>query len=260
MITSRANERVKRIRRLLADRRYRQHEGVFVIEGTRWLAELARAGLEPLELYCTPDWLAAEANAQLMASFHVTSILVEPGVMASMSDTDTAPGVLAVLAYEPAPLPAMTGLLLVLDGVANPGNLGTILRAAAAAGVGGVILGPGSVDPTSPKVVRGSMGALLRLPVQSLSSWAEIESHLAGRDVWLAAASDGTAYTDVNWRRPAALIIGSEAHGASAEAERVATGRVTIPMADATESLNAAVAAAVIVFEAARQRALGAGA
>lgn len=254
MITSRSNERVKRVRRLLADKRYRQQESAFVVEGTRWLSELARAGVPPSELYCTPDWLAADDRTALLAPLGVSPILVDPGVLASMSDTDTPPGVLAIVPTPSLPLPADAGLLLVLDGVGNPGNLGTILRAAAAAGVAGALLTPGSVDPTNPKVVRGSMGALLRLPVQTMT-WDEIGAMLAGRPAWLATATGGTPYTAVDWRPPSALIIGSEAQGAGPEAEQAATGRVTIPMADETESLNAALAAGVILFEAARQRA-----
>lgn len=256
MITSRANDRVKRVRRLVADKRYRQQEGAFVVEGTRWLAELGRAGRQPAEIYCTPDWLTAADQEALLGPLTVSPVLVDPRVLASMSDTEAAPGVLAVVDIKPLPLPAAADLLLILDSVSNPGNLGTILRSSAAAGVGGVILGPGSVDPYNPKVIRGSMGALLRLPVQSLA-WDDITPHLTGRDVWLAAASAGTSYTAVDWRKPAALIIGSEAQGAGEEAELAASGRVTIPMAGETESLNAAVAAGIILFEAARQRAEG---
>ena len=93
----------------------------------------------------------------------------------------------------------------------------------------------------------------MRLPVQS-ASWEAIGRMAAGLDVWLAAARNGTAYTAVDWRRPAAILIGGEAHGAGAAAEQLATGRVTIPMHDDTESLNAALAAGIILFEAARQR------
>ena len=97
--------------------------------------------------------------------------------------------------------------------------------------------GPGSVDPYNPKVVRGSMGAILRLPVWA-ENWEVIHRLTDGLDVWLAAARDGVAYTAVDWQRPAALLIGSEAQGAGAQAERLATGRVTIPMRDATESVS----------------------
>src|SRR5690606_1435329 len=108
-------------------------------------------------------------------------------------DTETAPGVLAVLPMEPRPWPEAPSLVVILDAVSNPGNLGTVLRAASAAGANGVLLGPGCVDPYNPKVVRGSMGAILRLPVQA-ASWDEIDRLAAGLVVWLAAARDGVAY------------------------------------------------------------------
>ncbi len=129
--------------------------------------------------------------------------------MAAMSDTDTAPGVLAVLPIAPRPWPHAPTLLVILDAVGNPGNLGTILRAASAAGADGVLLGPGCVDPWNPKVARGSMGALLRLPVRS-ASWEEIGEEIGGLDVWLAATG-GEAYATVDWRRPSAILIGGEA-------------------------------------------------
>ncbi len=254
MITSRANPQVKYVRRLLTDRRYRTAEGAFVVEGTRWMRELAAAGAVPRALFATEAWLTSNEGRGLAARLGAAAVPVSDGVMAAMSDTETAPGVLAVLPIVARPWPAAPALLLILDAVANPGNLGTILRVASAAGADGVLLGPGSVDAYNPKAARGSMGALLRLPMRA-ADWEEIGRLAAGLDVWLAAARDGVGYAAVDWRRPAALIIGGEAHGAGAAAERLATGHVTIPMRDATESLNAALAAGIILFEAARQKA-----
>lgn len=253
MITSRANPQVKYVRRLLADRRYRAAESAFVVEGARWMREVVTAGMAPRAIFATDDWLGSNEGRGLMAKLG-TAVPVTAEIMAAMSDTETPPGVLAVLPIAPRPWPGAPTLLLILDAIANPGNLGTILRVASASGVDGVLLGPGCVDAYNPKVARGSMGALLRLPVRA-AGWDEIGQTAAGLDVWLAAARDGVAYTAVAWRRPAALIIGGEAHGAGAAAERLATGHVTIPMQDETESLNAALAAGIILFEAARQRA-----
>ena len=256
MITSPANPQVKYVRRLQTDRRFRARERAFVVEGTRWMRELAAAQLTPRALFATAAWLESNEGRALTAALG-PPVPVTDAIMTAMSDTDTAPGVLAVLPIDPRPWPAAPTLLVILDAVGNPGNLGTILRAAAAAGADGVLLGPGCVDPYNPKVARGSMGALLRLPVRS-GSWEEIGEEI-GADiaepaVWLAAATGGTPYTAIDWRRPSAILIGGEAHGAGAAAERLATGRVTIPMRDATESLNAALAAGIILFEAARQR------
>ena len=252
MITSLANPQVKYVRRLQAERRFRSRERAFVVEGTRWMRELVAAGIQPHSLFATADWLESNEGRGLLAALGA-AVPVTDEVMAAMSDTETAPGVLAVLPIAPRPWPDAPALLVILDAVGNPGNLGTILRAAGAAGADGVLLGPGCVDPYNPKVARGSMGALLRLPVRA-ASWEEIGALAAGLDVWLAAAEGGAPYTTVDWRRPSAILIGGEAHGAGAAAAALATGRVTIPMRDATESLNAAMAAAVLLFEAARQR------
>ncbi len=253
MITSRSNPQVKYVRRLQAERRYRTSEQSFVVEGTRWMREAAAAGISPRTLFATTGWMESNEGRALQAALG-PAVPVADEIMAGMSDTETSPGVLAVLPMAPRPWPNAPSLVLILDAVGNPGNVGTILRAAAAAGADGVLLGPGCVDPYNPKVVRGSMGAVLRLPVR-LASWTEIGERAMGLDVWLAAARKGVAYTAVDWRRPAAILIGGEAHGAGDAAEQLATGRVAIPMHDATESLNAALAAGIILFEAARQRA-----
>lgn len=253
MITSNKNAKVKYAGRLQAERRFRWREQAFVVEGTRWLSELIEQG-HPIELvFCTEDWLDLPHHAAILQQVAFPVQAVSPDVMAAMSDTETPAGVLVVAAMSARPLPARPSLLLILDGVQNPGNLGSMLRTAAAAGVDGVLLGPGCVDAYNPKVLRGSMGAHLRLPIQALT-WAEMEPMVAGLTVWLADVAEGVAYTAVSWRTPSALIIGSEAWGAGEEALALANGRCTIPMHAATESLNAALAAGIILFEAARQR------
>lgn len=171
MITSPSNDKVKMVRRLQTERRIRAQEQAFVVEGDRWLAELVHYQLPPRHLFFTPEWQVShtEILAQLAQFTHLPGLLVNEAVMAAMSDTITPPGVLAVVPMPQLPLPAQPSLLLILDAINNPGNLGTMLRTAVAAGVDGVLLTPGSVDATNPKVVRGSMGALLRLPVHALT-------------------------------------------------------------------------------------------
>lgn len=255
MITSRTNPQVKHVRKLQGDRRYRYDQRAFVVEGTRWLQEVVAANLNPLAVYVTPAWQDDPEHLTLLDRLDIEPVPVDEPVLATMSDTATSPGVLAVLPMTPHPLPANPGLLLILDAITTPGNLGTMLRTAAAAGVDGVLLGPGTVDPYNPKVVRGSMGALLRLPIVQ-AEWDELATLTEGMDIWLAAAQDGQPYSAIDWTRPAAILIGNEAQGAGPEANALAGGRVTIPMVDSTESLNAAVAAGILLFEAARQRAL----
>jgi len=142
--------------------------------------------------------------------------------------------------------------------VSDPGNMGTILRSALAADVDEVLLAPGSADPLSPKVVRAGAGAHFYLPIRAELDWAQISERLYGapaaQQTLLAEADAQRAYDDVDMTVRTALIVGNEAHGPSTEATRLATERVMIPMWNKIESLNAAVAASVILFEAARQR------
>jgi TrmH family RNA methyltransferase len=253
MITSAQNERVKYVRSL-ARRRVRQREGRFVVEGARLLDEVLGAGLRPALVFYTGAWAETPAGQRLLPPVRTAgegTWLVNEAVMAACADTQTPQGVLAVVPF--LNLPPKPGLLLILDGIRDPGNLGTILRSAESAGVGQVLLAPGTVDLYNPKVVRGAMGAHFRLPVLS-HDWPAIGRQADGRSVWLADAASETTYDAVDWTRPSALIVGGETSGVGKEAADLMTGRVSIPMAGGAESLNAAMAATVILFEAARQR------
>ena len=252
MITSTQNERVKYVRSL-GRRRARDREGRFVVEGTRLVDEVTRAGIRPALVFFTEDWAAGAAGQALLPHLCAAdegAWPVSDAVLAACAGTETPQGVLAVV-----PMPRVApreGLILVVDGVRDPGNLGTLLRSAEAAGAGRVVLAPGTVDAYNPKVVRGAMGAHFRLAVQEMD-WRAVGALLAGRPAWLAEAGGQVTYDRVDWTVPAALIVGGEAEGAGAEAARLATGTVRIPMAGGAESLNAAMAATVILFEAARQ-------
>jgi TrmH family RNA methyltransferase len=252
MITSAQNERVKYIRSL-ARRRVRQREGRFVVEGTRLVDEVVRAGIKPALLFYTEGWAQTAEGKRLLPHLRPAEEgdwLVSDAVLAACADTQAPQGVVAVLPWlDLAPRP---GVILILDRLRDPGNLGTILRSAEAAGVGLVCLAPGTVDPYNPKVVRGAMGAHFRLPTSSLD-WPTIAERVAGRAVWLADSAGEVTYEAVDWTQPSALIVGSEAAGVGRDAAALATGRVSIPMMGGAESLNAAMAATVILFEAARQ-------
>lgn len=252
MITSTQNERAKYVRSL-GRRRARDREGRFVVEGTRLVHEVTRAGIRPALVFFTEDWAAGAAGQALLPHLRAAdegAWPVSDAVLAACAGTETPQGVLAVV-----PMPRVApreGLILVVDGIRDPGNLGTLLRSAEAAGAGRVVLAPGTVDAYNPKVVRGAMGAHFRLAVQEMD-WPAVGALLADRPAWLAEAGGQVAYDRVNWTVPSALIVGGEAEGAGAEAASLATGTVRIPMAGGAESLNAAMAATVILFEAARQ-------
>ncbi len=252
MITSLANPKVKYIRRLQNERRFRQKEQLFIFEGTRWLKEFLSTPLRPTLIFYTAVW--QERHDPILQQLDVPIQIVTPEVMSAISDTETPQGVLGVVPIQPISISDQPSLLLLLDAVTNPGNLGTMLRSAAAAGVDGVLLSPGCVDPYNPKVIRGGMGAHLRLPIHQ-ANWDTIGQQIAHTNVWVASAEGEQTYTAVSWQTPSTLIIGGEANGATEQSLNLATGKIAIPMHAATESLNAAVAASVILFEAARQRA-----
>lgn len=256
MITSLANEKVK-YARSLRRRRQRTREGRLLVEGVRLLEEAMRAGCIPALLFFQPERAEAPRAQALLAQARAADVpcfAVGEAVLRSLSEMVTPQGIVAVVPQPQLQPPAASSLVLVLDRLRDPGNLGTILRTAAAAGVDEVLLGPGTVDPYNSKVVRAAMGAHFRLPLAVSLGWPGIAERLSGLSVWLADAQGEQAYDAVNWCRPAALIIGGEAAGSSDQAVALAHGQLRIPMRGDTESLNAAVAAAVFLFEAARQR------
>ena len=256
-ITSIHNPRVKAVRRLLASRKARYAGQQIVVEGVRLLADALHSGVEPVALFFDPALVAGSPAAtgliEQVAARGVECIACAGPVFAAMAETVTPQGVLALLPMPRPPLPLTPSLVLVLDGVRDPGNAGTLLRTAAAAGADIVIFGPGAVDPFNDKVLRGAMGAHFRLPLLVVEEWATVRAQLAGLACYVAEASQGIAYDQVAWRQPTALVVGGEASGPGPAAQQLCQP-VHIPMHGATESLNAAVAGSVILFEAARQR------
>ncbi len=256
MITSSTNDKVKYVRKLQNQKSVRHDDRRFVLEGVRLVEEVLRASLVPKLVFYT-EALAEEGRGKaLLATLRglgAPCTMVSESVMEHCSDTVTPQGILVVLPFPDLAPPQPSTFVLIVDRLRDPGNLGTLLRTALAAGIEQVLLAPGTVGFSNPKVVRSAMGAHLQLPIVD-ADWDTIAEAVAGCDVWLAAAAGATRYTEVDWTRPAALIVGSEAHGAGPKARSLAQGQISIPIQPAVESLNAAVAAAVILFEAVRQR------
>jgi TrmH family RNA methyltransferase len=254
MLTSLQNPRVKLARQLQQRREAREKEGLFVAEGVRLTDDFIQAGMQPAYAFVTGSPAAQEWQT---AHTGVECTVVSDAVMREVSVETTPPGVLVVFHLPALNLDEVRRqahpLILVLDALRDPGNLGACLRVAAGADCRLVLLAPGSVDAYNPKVVRGGMGAHARLTIIG-AGWDEISSLCVGRQVWAAEANGARRYDEVPWREPNALIIGGEASGISPQARRISTGAVCIPLANHVESLNAAVACGVILFEAARQR------
>jgi TrmH family RNA methyltransferase len=254
VIRSTANPRIRWVRELQSRRRARQEAGVFVLEGTRLAEEVLAARAEvQLVLHVPGLEPRAESAVERFARQEVEVVAVAPHVLEACSAAQTAPGVLIVAKRPQLPLPAPLTLAVVADGVSDPGNLGSLMRTCLAAGVEALLITPGTVDVYNPKVVRGAMGAHLRLPIHVLTEGPG-SPVLAGLRVWVAKAGAGRAYHEVDWRSPSVVVVGSEAQGGDPAWEGRAAGFVHIPMQPGVDSLNAAVAAAVLVFEAARQR------
>jgi RNA methyltransferase, TrmH family len=259
VITSTANPHVKQLRSLATDSKERRRERRFVIEGVRLLATALEAGVRPEPLLYAPDQLARSvAGRALLERLRALELGLEASerTVAAASDTVSPQGVVGALGW-PEIAARKPGLVLLIDAVQDPGNLGTLLRSAEAVGVAEAVCLPGSADPYAPKVVRAAMGAHFFLPLRS-ASWDEIEPALLGVDqIYAATAEASMPYYAADWRQPSALIVGNEASGVGEEGLARAGRQIAIPMLGRAESLNAGVAASIILFEALRQRSRG---
>ena len=258
LITSFKNPKIQYIRDLLTSRKSREENNACVIEGVRLAEEAIRAGNLP-QLVIFSDGLSSRGLALVnsIQEEKVQLIQVPNDLMAKISVTEADQGLLLVVKPMKVTFSESLDFVLILDGIKDPGNMGTILRSAAAAGTQLVITTPGCVDVYSPKVMRAGMGAHFQLPIVSWG-WSEINGQLKKQaeapGIYLAESSLGKPVWDIDLKKPSWLIIGGEAEGASADARSIATDDVIIPMPGKSESLNAAVAAGIFLFEVVRQR------
>ena len=255
VITSSQNPKIKLVRTLLGRARERREAGAFVVEGVRLVEEAGTKGWSfRFALY--DDSLNARGSSlvEYLLSRGIEVEEVSEHLMKSLSDTETPQGILAILELTQLPIPEYPDFVLIPDRIRDPGNLGTLLRTAAAAGVQAVFLPPETTDAFAPKVVRSGMGAHFRLPIQTMK-WEKIRRETKNLQVYLADM-DGTSCWETDLRGPLALIVGSESEGASEEARELVTQKISIPMSGNIESLNAGVAGSVLMFEVVRQRSL----
>jgi len=257
MITSIDNLRIKEARKLQR-RRHREQMNAFLLEGVRLVSDALQSKASFREVYFVAELVAGHTNAQALLTqldaAQIECVACSAAVLATLTETVTPQGMVAVVHTPQLALPATITFVLILDQVRDPGNAGTLLRAAEAAGVDLVIFGPATVDPLNDKVVRAAMGAHFRLPLRICADWTAINRLLPpGLQVYLAQANAERAYDAVDWRKATAIVVGGEASGASDAAHGLAQA-IAIPMHGQVESLNAAMAGVVILFEAARQR------
>lgn len=257
MITSSKNPRIKNAQRLHR-KRHRQQMGTLLLEGVRLVGDAVASGVDVQTLFYAPELIAHNESAQsllnTLADLSCELVACAAPVFGALTETVTPQGIAAIVTQPALPLPSAATFTLIVDQVRDPGNLGTLLRSAEAAGATVVLCAPHTADPWNDKVLRAGMGVHFRLPMRTCASWAELASHRShDQALYLAEGNADLSYDAVDWQQPFMLVIGGEADGASQEARAVATP-IAIPMVGAAESLNAAVAGSVIMFEAARQR------
>mgnify|MGYP001476117647 CR=1 FL=1 len=255
MITSTGNGKVKRLVQLGTSARARNEAGVFLAEGPRIFREIPEEDLTGI--FVSESFMAE--NARSFPAGVPVEVLTDR-VFAHAADTETPQGILAVVRQKQASFREITNasapFLLVLERIQNPGNLGTMLRTAECAGVTGIMISKDSADIYNPKTVRGSMGSVLRVPVLCMDDLTEGVRMLKESGIRVFAASlDGkNAYCEECYTGGTAFLIGSEGSGLSKKLSACADVQVRIPMEGRAESLNAAAASAVLMYEVHRQR------
>ena len=255
MITSISNQKVKNVIALREHSKIRKKDKAFIAEGLRMFNETPDESIR--NLYVTESFYKTSGLKSRIDSLNYE--LVSDEVFRKLSDTVTPQGVLMVVDTPEYSLGEIIAeddaFLLVLEDIQDPGNLGTMLRTAEAAGITGIVMSRGTTDILSPKVIRSTMGAIYRMPFVYADIFEAMESmKKLGISIHAAALGRDTLYTNADYSGKTAIMIGNEGNGLSEKAINSATDIVTIPMSGQVESLNAAISAAVIMYEAKRQR------
>ncbi|MFN0141154.1 MAG: TrmH family RNA methyltransferase [Pyrinomonadaceae bacterium] len=254
-ITSRDNRRLVNARKV----RDGKTSDLIFIEGKRLAEEALRSHVEIVECFVSDDF-ADESEVAAIKRQSALVAVVSRELFGTIADTDSPQGII-LIAKRPPMSPdfdagdAQLPLAISLSEINNPSNLGAVLRSAEAAGVTRVLISKDSADPFSPKALRASMGSAFRLNISTGCEFADVLKYAAeNRFRTVGADASGTTnYTDVDWKIPRILVIGSEAHGLSAEQKASLDELACIPMTNGVESLNLAVSVGVILFEAKRQ-------
>ena len=253
MIVSKTNQQLKKVRKLLSSASERRKSGLFVVEGSRLFSETPEELVEAV--YVSEDYRKDIPDRGLSEALLKKTEAVEKDLFRSLSDTVNPQGILAVVrqplwreSFEKFLEGPTDGKVLMLDGLRDPGNLGTILRTAEAAGVRFVIMSPDCVDLYNPKVIRSTMGSIFRVPALT----ADLETVISrlrskGRNIYGTSLSAVKSYREADLS-DAGIVIGSEAEGVSEKVLSCVTDTIKIPMQGQVESLNAAVSAAILMF------------
>ena len=258
MITSKTNGQLKNVRKLLDTSKARKEQGLFVIEGSKMVFELPTSFAE--HVFVSESFLKEKKiNEEEFASKYKAFDVVSDEVFKSISDTVTPQGILALVNI--AALKRAKDLknnqakenekqtILILDGIQDPGNLGTMIRTAEAAGISAVVMSKDCADIYNPKTIRSTMGSIFRVPTYTCDCIEKIsELKKDGFSIYAAALDGAVAFNEIEYAKKSVLVIGNEANGISKEVLENSDVKVKIPMEGKVESLNAAVSAAVLMY------------
>ncbi len=273
MITSSGNPKVKELKQLQKKGKLRQEKNLFLTEGIRMVRETPKERI--LSAYVSESFWREQSD--WLDRWGVSYEILEEGVFTSVCDTKTPQGILCLVRRKEWTLSQMLSvqeetngaacgksgeeggrapLFILIENLQDPGNLGTIFRTAEAAGVSGILMSRETVDIYNPKTVRSTMGAIYRVPFLYTDSLAQAIERLktAGILVYAAHLKGGKYYSEFSYKKGTAFLIGNEGNGLSQEIAALSDAYLKIPMEGQTESLNAAVAAAILMYEAHRQR------
>lgn len=258
MISSTSNAKIRRVQALNKKASLRRESGLFTVEGVRMFLETPGERIE--ELFVSEQFYERSSGAVREKLSRLPFQLVADAVFPALSDTRTPQGVLLLVKQQRCSLEELieqkNANLLVLETIQDPGNLGTMLRAGEGAGLTGILADSHTVDLYNPKVIRSTMGSIFRVPVVYTEDLRGALLELKRRGVRLTAAhlKGEKSYDHVSYCGPNAFLIGNEAAGLKEETAALADRLVKIPMLGSVESLNAAVAASILLYELARQR------
>jgi RNA methyltransferase, TrmH family len=260
-ITSAQNPVIKDVKSLKS-RKYREEKGLFFAEGSRIVEEAVKENNDVIYTIISEDYISENESSFLLDKLEKSTsrnYVVPSGLFKELSDTETPQGILAVIAlkkYSFNDKAINNGLFLILDMIRDPGNMGTIIRTADAAGLTGVVITGGCVDAYNPKVVRSTMGSIFHIPLYYFDTGIDAIRFLKAKGIKIYAShlKGACSIYEADLTCPAAIIIGSEADGISEDTALQADMLVRIPMNGKAESLNASVAAGIIMYEAVRQR------
>ena len=258
MITSSSNSKVKQVIQLKKKAKARAEAGMFLVEGIKMVEEAASFGIEEVFVKESKEEEILKQHGNVLST--ISYEVVSDKLFTEMSDTVTPQGILATVRMPQYSLKDMlgkeSGHLILLQDLRDPGNLGTIIRSAEGAGATGVILSKESADIFNPKVIRSTMGSIFRVPFCYVEDFKDtvigVKNH--GISVYAAHLQGTKQYECYDYTKPCGFLIGNEAKGLTDEVSTLADTLIRIPMSGQVESLNAAIAASILMFEVARQR------